>query len=232
MGIVNGIRTVDSLLAGNMSGAQLETWLGTGINNDGFIQAINSRSQTRVLSESTTALTAIASSPIALNSALTSSVGRVILPIIAANSTLLTTIAANASSMTAIAGSASAMAVIAESNTLLGIVFGSATPKTALYDVPAAQTVLFASANAKAYMVSIAATASTASSSNVSVNTGKTFFIQQRVTGGSATSYAGVSADTYTTASSTFVDRFVALTGLTHRQSGIRNSEVTYIDMD
>lgn len=232
MSIVNGIRTIDNLVAGNLSGAQLETWLGTGINKAGFIQAINSRSQVRLLTESLTALTAISTSPAAVSSIGRSSVSASIRDAIFANASTYSAMTASSTVMAAVAESALFMEKITESNTILASMFSLVVPKTAFYNSSIASSALFASTNAKAYMVAIATPNDTSSTTHASVNTGKTFLIQQKTINASFTSHAGANADTYSTNSTTYVDRFVKLVGLTHRISGADYGTVTYIDMD
>lgn len=135
MGIVNGIRIVDQLVAGTMSGAQLETWLGTGINKAGFVQALNSRSQSRVLSESSAATTAVFASATALAALTASSVGL---------ATFLTSSAGAAS----VAASGTAMAVIAASNVLLTAMINSSIAMTAVAANAVSKMVLYNSDNA------------------------------------------------------------------------------------
>lgn len=55
MSIINGIRTINNLMAGTLTGAQLETLLATGSSYAGYCQALNTASTSRVLLESNTA---------------------------------------------------------------------------------------------------------------------------------------------------------------------------------
>lgn len=114
MGIVNGIRTIDSILAGALSGAQLETWLGTGINKAGFTQAINVKTQLRLLIESSSAMAVVAASTIAMTA-------------IVENSYALDLLIANSGALAAVAASTTAKMVLFSSDLALTEIAASAT---------------------------------------------------------------------------------------------------------
>lgn len=62
MGIVNGLSIVNNLIAGSMTGAQLQTYLATGANLASFVQVTNVRRQLQVLRNTPAAVTAVTAS--------------------------------------------------------------------------------------------------------------------------------------------------------------------------
>lgn len=65
MGIVNGLSIVNNLIAGSMTGAQLQTYLATGANAASFVQVTNVRRQLQVLRNTPAAVTAVTASALA-----------------------------------------------------------------------------------------------------------------------------------------------------------------------
>lgn len=76
MGIVSGIRILNNLLAGTLSGAQLQTVLTTPANLASFTQLLYSPRHLRSLLESSTAVAALAASNAALGAVFNSAVAR------------------------------------------------------------------------------------------------------------------------------------------------------------
>ena len=152
---------------------------------------------------------------------------------LAASSTAMAAVAASSTAMAAVAASSTAMAAIVASNTALAAVFASSTARVAIYDHATALATLTAIANVQTYLKTIATMHSTNNSSHTAVNTGRTLLVTQRVNSAAGTSYAGASGDSYSTASTVAVDRFVKVMNLTHRSSSVSYySYVTYINMD
>ena len=142
-------------------------------------------------------------------------------------------LAASSTAMAAVAASSTAMAAIVASNTALAAVFASSTARVAIYDHATALATLTAIANVQTYLKTIDVQASTNNTTHTAVNTGRTLLVTQRVNSAAGTSYAGASGDSYSTASTVAVDRFVKVMNLTHRSSSVSYySYANYIDMD
>ena len=109
MSIINGIRTINNLLAGSMSGAQLQTHLATGSNLAGWIQALNSPSQFKAVAESSTAMNSVA-----------------------ASSNAMTAVAASSNAMTAVVASSVAKMALFNSDTALAIIAAYVTALTTM----------------------------------------------------------------------------------------------------
>lgn len=137
MGIVNGISIVNNLIAGSMSGAQLQTYLATGANLASFVQVVNIRRQLQVLRNTPAAVTAVtasatASATVAANDAAlrqwllygTSYNWRSF-----AN---LAAVLASAPAMAEVAASSSAMSLLTSTATLRAAVLASATALAAV----------------------------------------------------------------------------------------------------
>lgn len=149
MGIVNGISIVNNLIAGSMTGEQLQTYLATGANLASFVQVINVRRQLQVLRNTPAAVTAVTASATASAT-------------VAANDTALrqwllygtsynwrsfanaAAVMASAPAMAGVVASAAAMSVITASATAMQLVAKSATARAAVAANPAA----FAAVNA------------------------------------------------------------------------------------
>jgi len=164
MGILNGIGIVNSLLAGTLSGAALQTYLGTGSNYASFVQAINSRSQARAIAESPTAMAAVAQSAKAMNALCIGTVPRAIMVASAYATTAIagTSIAtakyalavvgidpAGFADMTAVAASSTAMNAVIASSTAMNAVAASSTAMTAVAASSTAMNAVIASSTAK-----------------------------------------------------------------------------------
>lgn len=151
----------------------------------------------------------------------------------AASSTAMTAVAASATVMADVVDNATWLAEIGASNTALAALFASSAARVALYDHASALTTLTNITNVRTYLLAAYPNFTTDNStSHVSVNAGRTLLLRQKAAGG-ATSYAGAGADTYTTTSTSAVDRFVKVSGLTQRTSSSSyHSAVQYVDMD
>ena len=72
--MINGIRTIRALLANVLTGAELETKLGTGSEYAGFVEALNVRPLSRALLESPEARVQLVLSPKAIKGIVGSSI--------------------------------------------------------------------------------------------------------------------------------------------------------------
>jgi len=174
MGILNGIGIVNNLIAGTLSGAALQTYLGTGSNYASFVQAINSRSQARAIAESSTAITAVCASALAMGAFANSSVAMKILgsnaiarAAIGTSGANFTAISASSTAigryvvvlagldpvdyanMTAVAASSTAMSAVAASSTAMNAVIASSTAMNAVTASSTAMNAVIASTTAK-----------------------------------------------------------------------------------
>lgn len=127
MGIVNGIGIVNNLLAGDMSGAQLQTYLGTGSNLASFVQVVNIRSQLQVVLNTPAAVSAVLAS------------GTAGAAIVANDQALRVWVLYGSSfshrsfaNMTAVLASAPAMAGVAASSAAMSLIVTSAALRAAV----------------------------------------------------------------------------------------------------
>ena len=135
--------------------------------------------------------------------------------------------------MAAVAASSTAMAAVMASSTAMNAVLNSTVARSAVYDRDTAWNAVVASATAKAALLASSTEHQTKSPSHV-YPTGSDYavrvvLLQQRRDGGGTTSYAGANADTYSTTSTNYIDRYVRVTGLTHRVSQSGASNISYI---
>lgn len=153
MGIVNGLSIVNNLIAGSMTGAQLQTYLATGANLASFVQVTNVRRQLQVLRNTPAAVTAVTASATASAT-------------IVANDTALrqwllygtsynwrsfanlAAVLASAPAMAEVAASGAAMAVLAASQTAMAAVAASSTAMAAVAASSTAMTTILASSEA------------------------------------------------------------------------------------
>lgn len=155
MGIVNGISIVNNLLAGSLSGAQLQSYLSTGLNRASFAQVIHVRRQIRLLAESpsamaavaasSTAMTAVAASSTAMEAVIASSAAWAA---VMASSTAMAAVAASSTAMTAVAASYMAMTAVIANSTAWATVVASSTAMTAVAASPTAMTAVTANSTA------------------------------------------------------------------------------------
>lgn len=195
MGIVNGISVVNNLIAGSMSGAQLQTYLATGANLASFVQVTNVRRQLQVLRNTPAAVTAVMASSTALaqvgNNELALRVWALYgtsynwrsfaglaalfasapaMAEVAASSVAMAPIIASNAAMTAAAASSAAMAAIAASPTAMAALAASSSAMAIVVASSTAMTALVASSGAmSAIAASPAAMAALAASSSAMV---------------------------------------------------------------
>lgn len=175
MGIVNGLSIVNNLIAGSMTGAQLQTYLATGANLASFVQVTNVRRQLQVLRNTPAAVTAVTASATALalvgnnetalriwalygtsynwrsfagSGALFASAPA--MAEVAASPTAMAPIIASSTAMTAAAASATAMAAIAASTTAMSALVASSSAMATVAASSTAMTALAASGSAMA----------------------------------------------------------------------------------
>ncbi|BEP96261.1 hypothetical protein GmRootA79_46450 [Acidovorax sp. A79] len=192
---------------------------------------------------SNAAMTAIIQSAAARNSL---SVNRLALAVVAENAGAVSLMAEHADTMAAVAASvdgiralaasATAMNVIAASANAMAAILASATARAAVYDSTVAWNAIAAAPAARAALSNVAVQHNTSASTHTyptGVAAGvRVAFIQQRTTSSGYPSFAGASADTYATASVTFIDRYVRVTGLTHRIENVSfGTYVRYVVM-
>ncbi len=107
MGMINGIRTINAIVGGTMSGSALETYLTASGNNLGsFLQLMNLRGQMMMLAQSSTAMTAVIASSTAMTA-------------VAASSTAMTAVWALNTASTAVMSSSTARLAVYNSDTAL-----------------------------------------------------------------------------------------------------------------
>lgn len=158
MGIVNGLSIVNNLIAGSMTGAQLQTYLATGANAASFVQVTNVRRQLQVLRNTPAAVTAVTASALAVD-------------VIVNNDTALrqwllygtsynwrsfanfAAVLASAPAMAELAASSVATALLAASPTAIARVAASSTAMTAMVSNAAVMAAVAASSTAMASVV-------------------------------------------------------------------------------
>ena len=141
-------------------------------------------------------------------------------------------VAASSFAMAAVAASSTAMAAVIASSTAMNAVLNSATALVAVYDSNTAWNAVVVSATAKAALLARGTEHITSSSSHVyppGSSAGVRVALLEQSRDGAITSYAGANADTYSTTSTSYIDRYVRVTGLTHRVSQIGASNRSYI---
>ena len=168
--MINGIRTLNALSSGTMTGAQLTTYLATSTNAGSFQQLLSLRGQTKLLTESTLAMTAVAASSTAVTAVAASSAAMTALnandqavriwmlagtaqvystfanvAAVAASSTAMTAVVASSTAMTAVAASSTAMTAVAASSTAMTAVAASSTARLSVFNSDAALTAIAAS---------------------------------------------------------------------------------------
>ena len=180
------------------TGAQLEAWLATDANLAAYQRLIATAVGASALCTNAGAVAAVVGSATALAYLRDSDTGR-----------------------TAMLNSKAAMVAVLASATAPGIVLASGTARAALYDNETAWTLWAAAANGRAALSAIAVEHSTTSASFVypaGLHAGtRAVLVQHKATGGGSTSFAGAQADTYTTTSAVYIDRYARVTGLAHR---------------
>lgn len=163
MGIVNGLSIVNNLIAGSMTGAQLQTYLTTGSNLASFVQVTNVRRQLQVLRNTPAAVTAVttsatASATVAANDAAlrqwllygTSYNWRSFanLAAVLASPAVMAEVAASGAAMSALASSPETLAAVIASPTALASFVASSTAMAAVAASSTAMAVVVASSTA------------------------------------------------------------------------------------
>lgn len=227
-----------------LTGAQLTAWLATPANLAAFQQLVAAPHGAAAVCASGTAMAAIAGSATAMQAMVDA--GEAAHTAMAGSKTALTAIAGNATATSILAGSAAAfetllegaqgIRVLAGSGTAMGVLTAngalmnrmlakSGDVRAVLYDGTTAWNAIAASTAAKAAMLAVSAEHKVISSA---ANPGHAYppgcgpgvravLLTQWTSNNQYASYAGAGADTYVTVSSTPVDRYLRVTGLTHR---------------
>ena len=208
---------LEFLMSPGVTGAGLQTLLASPVKLTQFQQFLDSPVGAVSLAASSTAMAAVAASNTAMSAVI-------------ASSTAMAAVIASSTAMAAVAASSAAMTAVAASSATMTAVLNSAVARSAVYDSDTAWNAVVASATAKTVLLARSVEHSTGSTSHVyppGSGAGVRVALLQQRSGG--TSYAGASADTYTTTSSSYIDRYVRVTGLTHRSSN--GSYIKYIIM-
>lgn len=213
------------------TGAQLQTWLGTPANLTAFQQLISSPAGAAAVAASSTAMNAVAASSTAMSAVAASSTA---MTVVIASSIAMAAVAASSTAMTVVAASFTAMAAVAASFTAMPAVLNSSAARIAVYDSDTAWDVVVSTATAKAALLARSTEHITNSKSHIyppgSGNGVRAVLLQQRSDANSI-SLAGANADTYTITSTTYIDRYARVTGLTHRTSNNYPASIKYIIM-
>lgn len=210
--LVYGIAALQYLLSAPTA-AQLTAWLTTPANLEDYQKLISSSAGAGAVCASSGAMAAIAGSATAHERLYYSSA------------------AAVANSKTAID------AVLAAGSAAISPMLAYSQMRLALYDNAPAFASLVATAEGKAALSAQAQldhnTSATTHTYPPGVNaTTRTVLISQKAASSSYTVYAGALADSYSTNSNIFVDRFARVTGLTHRTTNTSFiSSVRYVVM-
>lgn len=213
--LLYGTQALNYLLATPApTAAQLTAWLDTPANLDAYQRLLASNAGASAVCASSAIMAAVAASPKALETLRDSGPGS----------------AALVNSKTAID------AVLAAGAAAISSVLSIGAVRTAVFNSETAFNTLVASAAGKAALNSMA--------SEHTINTGthvyptgvnaasRTVLVSQKTSNSAAPSYAGALADTYTCTSTTFLERYVRITGLTHRAtSSSYQSTIRYVLM-
>ena len=181
--------------------AQLTAWLDTPANLDAYQRLLATNAGASAVCASSAIMAAVAASPKALETLRDSGPGS----------------AALVNSKTAID------AVLAAGAAAISSVLSIGAVRTAVFNSETAFNTLVASAAGKNALNSIASEHISTTTAHVyptGVNAAsRTVLVSQKAYASSYPTYAGASADTYSCNSISFVDRYVRITGLTHRAS-------------
>lgn len=201
------------LAAAAPTGAQLEAWLATDANLVAYQRLIATAVGASALCMNTGAVAAVVGSATALAYLRDSDTGRA-----------------------AMLNSKPAMVAVLASATAPGVLLVSGTARAAIYDNETAWSLWAASANGRSALSAIAVEHSTNVAGFVYPaglsGTTRAVLVQQKATGGGSVSYAGALADTYTTSSSVYIDRYARVTGLAHRATSTAvSSQIRFVLM-
>lgn len=210
--LVYGIAALQYLLSAPTA-AQLSTWLATPANLDEYQKLVGTPNGAVAVCASSGAMAAIAGSATARERLFYSSTGR----------------AALTSSKTAMD------AVLGAGAAAISSMLSYADIRIAIYDNTTAFNSLVASADGKSALSGMAPFHTTASTVHVYPTGGnaatRMVLVSQKISLSGATSHAGALTDTYSTTSTSFVDRFVRVTGLTHRSTSTTPAQIYYVVM-
>jgi len=196
------------------TGAQLEAWLATDANLVAFQRLIATAAGASAICAGANAMAAVVGSATALANLRDSDTGRA-----------------------ALINSKTAMAAVMASATAPAALLVSAAFRAAIYDNEGAWTPFIAKASVRSALNDLAvehiSTVATHTYPTASGPGIRVVLVQRRTAvSGAPQSFAGAGFDTYVTTSTTYIDRYVRVTGLTHRasSSGI-TSAVRYVLM-
>lgn len=214
---------LEFLMSPGVTGSGLQTLLASPVKLTAFQQLISSPSGAAAVAASSTAMTAVAASSTVMAAVLSSS-------------TAMSAVLASSTAMSAVAASYNAMSAVAASSTAMAAVLNSATARRAVYDSDIAWDNIVGSATAKAALLASSTehiTNSTSHGHPLGSDVGvRTVLVQQKSSDYTYASHAGAKTDTYSIAVNVYVDRYVRVTGLTHRTSSASSpSYVKYIIM-
>lgn len=195
--------------------AQLTTWLATDANLTAYQQLLSTDAGASAVCVSSTAMDAIVGSTTGLKVLRDSEAGR-----------------------GALLNSKVAVAAVIATSAAATQLLGNRAARAALYDHETAWETFVASANGKTALAAVAAaehanaTITHVYPPGVGVSTRAVLVSQRQITSG-VVAFAGAMADTYTTSVLAAVDRYVRVTGLTHRNASGSNggSYIRYVVM-
>lgn len=212
--LLYGTVALDYLLATPApTAAQLTAWLETPANLDAFRRLLATNAGASAVCASSTAMAAIAGSNKALETLRDSSTG----------------CAAMVNSKTAMD------AVLAAGAGAISSVLAISAVRTAVYDSETGWAALVASATGKAALAALMRENTTTSTVHtyppgVGAST-RAVLVSQKSNITAKLSYAGAFADTYTTMDMNFIDRYVRISGLSHRTSTSGSGTIRYVVM-
>jgi hypothetical protein len=157
-GSVKALRLQNLLVAGSLTGSQLETELGLSLSLSAWNAALGLRKFSKTIAASSTAMASVIASPTAMASVIASPTA---MASVAASSTAMTAVAASSTAMTAVIASSTAMAAVIASSTAMTAVAASSTAMTAVIASSTAMAAVAASSTAMA-AVAASSTARTA----------------------------------------------------------------------
>lgn len=215
--LLYGTQALNYLLATPApTAAQLTAWLDTPANLDAYQRLLATNAGASAVCASSAIMAAVAASPKALETLRDSGPGS----------------AALVNSKTAID------AVLAAGAAAISSVLSIGAVRTAVFNSDTAFNTLVASDAGKNALNSMASEHLNIATTHVyppGVNAAsRTVLVSQKSGGASYKSHAGASEDTYTCTSATFLDRYVRITGLTHRAGAtgsLSYSTIRYVVM-
>ncbi|GIX31366.1 MAG: hypothetical protein KatS3mg124_1838 [Porticoccaceae bacterium] len=201
---------------------------------DAWLQGPGNRSVWNAVLEDPQAWRSILAHPGAMATVAGSAIA---MEMVAASTTAMSALAGSPSAMAIVAASSTAMQELANSINAMSVILSASIARVAVYDSDVAWAAIAASQTARDRLKTSATTHSTASTAHVHpagvTATSRVVLLEQKAGDSSATSYAGANADTYATNSTTYIERFARVTGLTHRTSDPNyNSYVRFRVMD